>query len=192
MFIRIFALLVLSTGLVGCTGTQITVKPAPEAVSLSNIKKYENVGLNQSSTGVANYAPAGNMTDGMVSTMKSTGFAKNVLYPVRPDDKTDITLDTEFTVRNDTHSGSAFVKSFFTGFTLFLLEPVMWYDFDYILEGKAIVTKNGQRMGEASARTDATISAKWLSLGQVQSLESEALSKAKKSLYEQLIRDIKY
>jgi len=170
----------------------MTIKPDPQSVGLSNITKYENVGLSQSSTGVANYAPAGNMTDGMVAAMKSTGFAKNVLYPVRPDDKTDITLDTEFSVKNDMHSGANGTKAFFTGFTFFLLEPIMWYNYDYILEGKAIVTKKGQRMGEVSARSDASISMKFLSTGDAQTLEAEALTKAKKSLYEQLLREIHY
>ena len=34
-------------------------------------------------------------------------------------------------------------KAFFTGFTLFLLEPAFWYDHDYTLIGDVDVIKNG-------------------------------------------------
>jgi uncharacterized protein (DUF433 family) len=67
---------------------------------------------------------------------------------------------------------------------------VVWFDQDYILEGKAVVTKNGQRVKDVTARTDANISTKWLSLAELPTLEAEALNKAKKSLYLQLMRDI--
>jgi len=184
--------LLLALSLVGCTGTEVIVKPDPKSVSLANMTKYQNVGLAQSTNGVVNYAPAGNMADGMSAAMKNTGFAKNVFYPVRPDDLTDLTLDTEFTVRADMHNGSNFTKSFFTGFTLFLLEPAMWFNYDYTLEGKAIVSKNGKRLGESTGRADASISMKFLSLGDAKKLEEEALSKAKMSLYEQMLRDIHY
>jgi hypothetical protein len=43
---------------------------------------------------------------------------------------------------------------------------------------------------QVSAVTDATLSVKWLSLGNVASLEGETLEKAKKSLFQQLLNDI--
>ena len=70
----------------------------------------------------------------------------------------------------DPHSGSAFAKSFFTGLTLFIIDPLFFK--------------------QLSAVTDATMSVKWLSLGKVTSLEVETVDKAKKSLFQQLISDI--
>lgn len=192
MTIRILLLLLASAALTGCTGTQVTVKPDPKTLSLSNLARYENVGLSQASTGGGNYAAAGNLAEGLSTAMKSAGFAQQVYYPLRPDDKTDIALNTEFSVKTDAHMGANLAKSIFTGLTLFLLEPALWYDYDYILEGKAIISKRGQRIGEATAHTDATISMKWLSLSELPNLEAEALTKAKQSLYSQLMREIHY
>ena len=101
-----------------------------------------------------------------------------------------LALDAQFNIKPDLHAGANAAKGFFTGFTLFLIEPVVWFDQDYILEGKAVVTKNGQRVKDVTARTDANISTKWLSLAELPTLEAEALNKAKKSLYLQLMRDI--
>jgi hypothetical protein len=177
--------------LVGCTGTQIKVKPEPMAVSTTNMPKYDIVGLQALSSETPSYGPSGNLTEGFASAMKEHGFAKQVAYPMRPDEKVDIAVDTQFNIKPDLHSGANAAKGFFTGLTLFLIEPVVWFDQDYVLEGKAVVTKNGQRLKDVTARTDANISTKWLSLGDIPSLEAEALSKAKKSLYLQLMKDIR-
>ena len=73
---------------------------------------------------------------------------------------------------------------------MFLLEPVIWYDYDFVVEGTVGVIRNGERIQTISARSDATISAKWLSLSEVAKLEADALSKAKRGLYYQILRDI--
>jgi hypothetical protein len=93
-------------------------------------------------------------------------------------------------VEADVHTGAMFAKSFFTGFTLFLLEPVFWYDFDYKLAGNINVLKDGKVVKKVSATTNATISTKWLSLSDVSALEAQALVKAKKSLFQQLMQAI--
>jgi hypothetical protein len=74
--------------------------------------------------------------------------------------------------------------------TLFIIEPLFWYDFDYTLSGTVDVVKNGKVIKQLSAVTDATLSVKWLSLGKVASLEGETLAQAKKSLFQQLINDV--
>lgn len=176
--------------LIGCTGTQMKIKPEAMAVSTTNLPKYDNVGLRTLPGETSSYGPGGNLTEGFAAAMKDQGFAKQVAYPMRSDEKVDIALDAQFNIKPDLHAGANAAKGFFTGFTLFLIEPVVWFDQDYILEGKAVVTKNGQRVKDVTARTDANISTKWLSLGELPTLEAEALNKAKKSLYLQLMRDI--
>jgi len=90
----------------------------------------------------------------------------------------------------DRHSGATFAKGFFTGFTLFIFEPLIWYDFDYTLAGNVDVIKDGKIIKRVNAKTDATVSVKWLSLSDLAKLQDETLIKAKKSLFQQLIHGI--
>ena len=187
---KLFTVFLFSFALVGCTGTQLVVKPDPAAQSTVVTKKYSSVGVHPKPSDLPSYAGAGNLSDGFANAIEESGFAKKVFYPLRSDDKPDITLESQFSARTDLHSGANFIKSFFTGFTLFLLEPVIWYDYDFVVEGTVGVIRNGERIQTISARSDATISAKWLSLSEVAKLEADALSKAKRGLYYQILRDI--
>lgn len=188
---KLLALVLISLALVGCTGTQVTVKPDPMTISTANLPKHDKVGVRSEGSQSSSYGPSGNMTEGFAQAIKETGFAKEVAYPLRSDENVNLAVDTQFTIKPDLHSGANFAKGFFVGFTLFLIEPIVWFDQDYILEGSAVVTRNGQRSPAVTARTDATISSKWLSLGQLPTLEVEAITKAKKSLYLQLMREIR-
>lgn len=176
--------------LIGCTGTEVIVKPEISPLANYESKSIEKVGVVKNQ-GDFNYAPAGNLVDDFVTDFQRRHIVKEVYYPLRPDDEVDLVLDAKFNVRADNHSGSAFVKSFFTGFTFFLIEPIVWYDVDYKLDGSIGLIKDGILIKTINAQTDATISMKWLSLGSATQLETEALTKAKKTLYEQLIRDIR-
>jgi hypothetical protein len=188
---KFLALVFISLSLVGCTGTQVTVKPDPMTLSVANLPKHDKVGLHAEGSQSSSYGPSGNMTEGFAQAIKENGFAKDVAYPLRSDENVNLAIDTQFTIKPDMHSGANFAKGFFVGLTLFLIEPIVWFDQDYVLEGSAVVTKNGQRSPAVNARTDATISSKWLSLGQLPTLEVEAITKAKKSLYLQLMREIR-
>lgn len=171
----------------GCTGTQIKVSPEPILYHPDQL--YTSIGV-RDVPATKTLPVAGNLTEAFSNEMRTSGFAKDVYYPLRPDDKVDIALDSQFNVEQDTHSGSLFAKSFFTGLTFFLLEPALWYDFDYKLSGNVNVLKDGKLVRQATAATDATISAKWLSLSKLPALEAEALVKAKKSLFQQLMQVI--
>lgn len=171
----------------GCTGTQ--VKLSHEPITQTFNQSYTSVGV-RDVPAVKTLPLAGNLTEAFSNEIRTSGFSKEVYYPFRPDDKVDIVLDSQFSVEADTHSGSMFAKAFFTGFTLFLLEPVFWYDIDYKLAGNINVLKDGKLLKQATATTDATISAKWLSLSKLGALEAEALVKAKKSLFQQLMHAI--
>ena len=188
---KIIPLILFSLAMVGCTGTQVTVKPDPMTVSTANLPRHDKVGLRAEGSQSSSYGPSGNMTEGFSQAIRETGFAKEVAYPLRSDENVNLAIDTQFTIKPDLHSGANFAKGFFVGLTLFLIEPIVWFDQDYVLEGSAFVTKNGQRSPAVTARTDATISSKWLSLGQLPTLEVEAITKAKKSLYLQLMREIR-
>ena len=171
----------------GCTGTQVKLSHEPTTQSFS--QPFSAVGV-RDVPATKTLPIAGNLTEAFSNELRTSGFAKEVYYPLRPDDKVDIALDSQFNVEADTHSVSMFAKSFFTGFTLFLLEPVFWYDIDYKLSGNVNVMKDGKLLKQVTATTDATISAKWLSLSKLPALEAEALVKAKKSLFQQLMQAI--
>jgi len=170
----------------GCTGTQIKVTPDPANMS-SNYQqsRYETVGVSSLNSS------SGQMSEGFSNTLKTSGFAKKSLYPLRADDKPDLTIETDFKVSSNENTGSNFTKSFFTGFTLFLLEPVFWYDFDYTVEASAIVTKAGNRVGRYEAKADATVSVKWLNLRDLKEQAPKALGEAQKSVYYQLMNQIR-
>ena len=179
--------IIVILAITGCTGTQVKLNHEPTTQSFN--QPYTAVGV-RDVPATKTLPIAGNLTEAFSNELRTSGFAKEVYYPLRPDDKVDIALDSQFNVEADTHSGSMFAKSFFTGFTLFLLEPVFWYDIDYKLSGNVNVMKDGKLLKQVTATTDATISAKWLSLSKLPALEAEALVKAKKSLFQQLMQAI--
>jgi hypothetical protein len=55
--------------LIGCTGTQMKIKPEPTAVSTTNMPKYDRVGLQTLSSETSSYGAAGNLTEGFVAAM---------------------------------------------------------------------------------------------------------------------------
>jgi hypothetical protein len=175
--------------IVGCTGTEIKIRPENSLLAQNLSEPYTSVGVKDISPSPT-VPQAGNMTEAFSAQIRQSNFAKDVYYPSRPDDKAEIILESQFNVALDPHSGSAFAKAFFTGFTFFILEPLFWYDYDYKLSGTVDVFKEDKVIKQVSAVTDATLSVKWLSLGNVASLEAETLEKAKKSLFQQLLNDI--
>ncbi len=187
MRIKFLIAVIVMLMVTGCTGTQ--VKLSPEPVTQTFNQPYTSVGV-RDVPAVKTLPIMGNLTEAFSNEIRTSGFSKEVYYPFRPDDKVDMVLDSQFNVEQDIHSGSMFAKAFFTGFTLFLLEPVFWYDIDYKLAGNINVLKDGKLVKQATATTDATISVKWLSLGELPALEAEALVKAKKSLFQQLMNAI--
>ena len=190
MKIKLIFIALITFILVGCTGAEIKIKPENSLLDQRIIDSYSAVGLLDTTTG-KNLPSVGNLTEAFSHEIRSSRIAKDVYYPARPDDKTEVTFESNFNSELDTHSGSAFAKSFLTGFTFFIVEPFFWYDFDYRLSGTVDVLKDGKVIKQSTALTDATVSVKWLSLGDVSKLESEAISKAKKSLFYQLLNDIK-
>jgi hypothetical protein len=189
MKLNLLIIAVAAFFIIGCTGTEIKIRPENALIAQNNIGPYTTIGVKNVSSGTS-LPQAGNMTEAFSNELRKSGITKEVYYPFRPDDKADIVLESQFNVALDPHSGSAFAKAFFTGFTFFILEPLFWYDYDYTFSGTVDVVKNGKIIKQLSAVTDATMSVKWLSLGKVTSLEVETVDKAKKSLFQQLISDI--
>lgn len=117
-----------------------------------------------------------------------TKFAKSVYYSRHTESPVDMYLSTRFKVSESPNVGSAITKAIFTGLTFFILEPAFWYDFDYTLEGDVDVTNNdGKHIKHSTGKVDATVSTKFLSLGELPNLRVSALSQAKKVLFSQLI-----
>lgn len=190
MNVKLVGVFLFSLSLIGCTGTEMVVKPDPNTQSTSVGKRFQTVGVKPKPSDFPSYPGAGNLADGFANTIGESGFAKQVLYPLRTEDKPEIVFDSQFSARADTHAGANFTKAFFTGFTLFLLEPVIWFNYDYVLEANVAVLKNGERTQTINARSDVTLSAKWLSLSDLQRMEPEALTKAKRAMYYQILRDV--
>ncbi|MBU0537835.1 MAG: hypothetical protein KKF24_01110 [Gammaproteobacteria bacterium] len=186
---KLFLLGLIAIFSTGCTGTKVLVTPDPESFEAVYNYKYQDLGL-RNIPGDKVYAPAGNITESFGTELRTSRFAKNVYYPLRPDDNVDIILESKFDLEMDPHMGSGMVKAFITGFTFFLLEPLFWYDYDYKIVGSVDVYKNGILTHNVSAQTDATTSMKWLSLSKGQTLEGEALGKAKRSLFKQLMIEL--
>lgn len=189
MKLNLLIIAVAAFFIIGCTGTEIKIRPENALIAQNVMGPYTTIGVKDVSSGTS-LPQAGNMTEAFSNELRKSGITKEVYYPFRPDDKADIVLESQFNVALDPHSGSAFAKAFFTGFTFFILEPLFWYDYDYTFSGTVDVVKNGKIIKQLSAVTDATMSVKWLSLGKVTSLEVETVDKAKKSLFQQLISDI--
>ena len=189
MKLKLMSIACFTLLLVGCTGSEIKIKPENFLLDQRFNESYSSIGLLDASTG-KNLPSVGNLTEAFSHEIRASRVAKDVYYPARPDDKTDVTFESNFNSELDTHSGSAFAKSFLTGFTFFILEPIFWYDFDYKFSGTVDVLKDGKVIKQSSAVTDVTLSVKWLSLGDVSKLESEAISQGKKSLFNQLLRDV--
>lgn len=186
---NIIIVAITTLAIAGCTGTQVKISPESSVLEQSFNSPYASVGV-RDIPAEKTLSVTGNLTEAFSNEIRTSGFAKEVYYPFRPNDKTDVTLDTQFNAELDTHPGSTFAKAFFTGFTLFLFEPFFWYDFDYTLAGNVDVIKDGKVVKRINAKTDATVSVKWLSLSEVAKLEGEALVKAKKSLFHQLMHSI--
>ncbi len=175
----------------GCTGTDLAVHPDPAYLPTIVTKSCGAVAVKETPADHL-YPPAGNLVPGFAIALEKSGLAEKVFYPARPDDQVDLTLDAKFDVLFDAKAGANLTKSFFVGLTLFLLEPVLWYDFDYNLTGKVDVRRGNAQPQILQAASDAEISMKFLSLGDTQKLEGEMLPKAKESLYKQLLIKLNY
>lgn len=174
--------------LVGCTGTRMNISPPPDGLTGTFPQKFNAVGVKEIPADKV-YPPAGHPAQDFARELELSGISKTVYFPSRPDDKVDAVLETKVDVAMDPHMGSLMLKSFVTGLTLFILEPAFWYDFDYALVGRVDVVQEGKRT-PIEAKTDASIGMKWLSLGQAQNLEIEAMKKSKQSLFRQVIEKL--
>jgi hypothetical protein len=174
---------------VGCTGTNFSVTPDSASINLNVVKKCGVVAVRETPADHV-YPPAGNLVPGFATALERSGLAENVYSPARPDDKVDLILDTKFDVVFDPNMGGNLTKSFFTGFTFFLLEPVFWFNYNYNLRGEVNILEGKTKMKTLLASSAGEFSVKMMSLSEVQKLEGETLSKAKESLYRQLLAEL--
>jgi len=181
--VTVIAMMLLS----GCTGTRIQVNPDPTTVQLQPVTRKCGTVAVRELTPVRVYPPAGNLTADFARELVQSGMFDTVYYPSRADDKADITLEGKFDVGFEPNMGSNLAKSFVVGFTLFLLEPVFWYDYGYDLQGKVDIYGEKQLIRTTDASSHAEMSMKFLSLADVTNLEQETLDAAKRSLYLQLL-----
>jgi len=187
--LQIFVILLGGYILGGCTGTNMSVTPEPSSINVVVTKKCGALAVKEVSTDRV-YPPAGNLVPGFATALEKSGLSDTVYYPSRPDDKVTVTLESKFDVKFDPNNGSNLTKSFFTGLTLFLLEPVFWFDYYYTLNGTVDIMEGKTKIRTLQASSAGEISMKFLSLSEIQNLEGQALAMAKDSLYRQLARDL--
>jgi hypothetical protein len=177
--------LLLLVFLSGCTGTRMLVDPDPSSLQVAITKKCGNVAVKEIPPD-RTYPPAGNLVPAFARELERSGLFEAVYYPSRPDDKVDLTIDSKFNVKFHP-SGGNMPKAFFTGLTLFLLEPAFWFDFYYAWDGHVDVYTGKTISKTIEAKTTANIGMKFLSMGQAQVLEGDVLKNGSTSLYRQLI-----
>lgn len=183
------ALLCVGFVLSGCSGVKITVNPEPSMVTGSNDYKCGSVALKETRPSLI-FSPAGNLVPDFARALERSGMFENVYYPSRPDDKVDLVLDAKFDLVVDPHGGSLMAKSFLTGLLLFIPEPFIWYDIGYNANGQVDLLKDKALIATSSPRVDSEISLKFLSMFDLQQLQSEIIVKVKDSLYKQAINDL--
>ena len=176
--------------LAGCTGRRVVVRPDPATLGSAALPaQFSAIGV-RALPDASVHPPAGEPVAGFASAVEKSGMADAVYYPMRPGDSVDAVLDTRIDVTFDENSGSNFAKAFFTGFTMLLLEPFFWYDYDYVLSGQVDVVRPDGSSVRVNAVTTATSAVKFFSLNEERSAEGEALSRGKESLYRQLLTEI--
>jgi hypothetical protein len=173
----------------GCTGTQIMITPSPESLQTSASKNCGIAGVKERPADKV-YGPAGYLVQGFADFLDRSKLFDKVYYPLRPDDKVDLTLDSKFDVLFEPNMGGNLGKAFAIGITLFLLEPAFWFDYDYTLSGDVDIYKGDTKTSVAKATTNASMSIKFLSFAETVKLESETLQKGKESLYKQIFVEV--
>lgn len=91
----------------------------------------------------------------------------------------------------DHHPTARMIKNYFLGFTLFLLEPILWYDIDYSVQGSLRVLDTKGLLGPFDAQAHSTTRARWLSLGELSNLNANAQRETLTHAADQLIGQIK-
>jgi hypothetical protein len=176
----------VSVLLSACTGTTTQVTPDPDTLTTTVSKKCGIVVVKEVPS-IKVYPPAGNLVAGFANALERSGIAEKIYYPSRNDDKFDLALDSRFDVTFDANTGGNMTKSFFTGLTLFLLEPVFWFNFNYEMTGEIDIIRATQKVDSIKANSEGEMSMKFLSLGEAQTLEGSTLAMLKESLFRQLI-----
>lgn len=187
-FDAIGILLCISIFSSGCTGMKVVVNPSPELLKNEFSQKFNTVSVKEMPA-IKIYPPAGWIAQDFARELEISGFVKAVYFPSRPDDKADAILESKFEVEMEPHLGKSMLKAFFTGFTFFILEPVFWYNFDYTFTSTVDVVYGNKRI-PVTAKTNSSLSLKWLSLFQAQKNEAELIKDSKLSMFRQLIDKI--
>ncbi len=181
--------LALAVAFGGCTGTRMNVKPDPASVPTPVSKKCGRVAVKEATPDRV-YGPAGNLVPEFAKELERSALFEEVYYPTRPDDQVDLTLDAKFNARFNPNNGSNFTKSFLTGLTLFLLEPVFWFDYYYDLDGVVDIYREKAIVKTINAGATAEMGMKFFSFGEAVNLERDTLTKAKLSMYKQMIKQL--
>lgn len=184
-----FLLVICTMILSSCTGTNVSVNPDPNTYYGSSRSSCGAIAIREI-PGSRIYPAAGNLIPDFARSLERSGLASKVYYPSRPDDKVDMVIDAKFDTTSDKNIASNMVQAFFTGLLLFIPEPIIWYDYDYAIDGQIDIIKNGNRMATLTPKVTSKASVKWLSLSSLENVEQTTLVKSKDSIYKQIITDL--
>lgn len=170
---------------VGCTGAQYVPGQAAEnvvPVRSSPLFDCVRVHFSPETDAVA--------IDVFTEALISRRIAQHVLHVNDEKSGEGPLLEVDLKLTLDHHPTAKTIKNYFLGLTLFLLEPILWYDISYSVSGSLTLKETTKTMGPFLATADAATKARWLSLDKLAKLHANAqrdtLSRASDELLRQL------
>ena len=179
----IIALMLLISG---CTGTKIIVKPDPSSIKPSTEKNCGVVAVKEAGE---NFVYSGDVQL-FAKELEKSGLYDKVYYPARHDDKVDLILDTKFIGKLTHDKVVGFTQSIIIGLSLFILEPVFWYDYYLDFNGKVAIVVNDNVVDTIESNTHTQMSVKWLSLMSIDNVAVQALKASSESMFKQIINEL--
>ncbi len=122
--------------------------------------------------------------------LEHSGLFEEVYCPTRSGDKFNLSLDSKIDVKFNANSGPNMAKSFITGLSLFVLEPIFWYEHNIDFSGHVDIRKEGKTVSSFDAKTKADLYRKFLSLGDTDAFQKKLWPAGLRATFAQLLREI--
>ncbi|MEN9681679.1 MAG: hypothetical protein RLZZ627_1572 [Pseudomonadota bacterium] len=100
-------------------------------------------------------------------------------------------LSVDLSLKMDDHLTAKAFKEFGLGFSLFLLEPVFWFDVDYVANGTITLITDKGAIGPFAAYASSTTRAKWFSLGELATLHDKAQQDTFSAVVDDLLNQVR-
>ena len=174
----------------GCTGTRVIVKPDLTSIKPPTTKDCGKVAVTEiNADGSASKIPGASVL-AFAKYLEHSGLFDEVYCPTRPNDIFSLSIESKFSVKRETNNGLSAAKAFITGLSLFVLEPIFWYEYNYVFSGHVDIIKESKTVASYDAKTDADLSSKLLSLDDLDVLQNKLWPAGIETTFAQLLRDI--